>query len=190
MSVRLRRLRRDDGARVLAWRNRPEIAANMYADHEIGEAEHARWLDAALARSDRRYWIIELDGAPAGVANLARIDPVACRCELALYLAEAASRGRGVGAAVDYLLARHAFEALELNKIWCEVLAENTPGFKVHERFGFVREAHFRDHVKKAGVYRDVIGLGLLRLDWPAVRAAAEAWLDPRFGVDALSLAG
>ena len=190
MSVNLRRLRRDDGARVLAWRNRPEIAAHMYADHQIGEAEHAQWLDAALSQPDRRYWIIELDGAPVGVANLVRIDPAASRCELALYLAEAASRGRGVGAAVDYLLARHAFETLGLNKIWCEVLAGNAPGLQVHERFGFGREAHLRDHVQKAGVFRDVIGLGLLRRDWPAVEAAAKPWLEGRFGAGALSLEG
>ena len=188
MSVHLRRLRREDGARVLCWRNRPEIAAHMYADHVIGDAEHARWLEAALSRADRRYWIIELDGAPVGVANLVRIDPAAGRCELALYLAEAASRGRGAGAAVDYLLGRHAFETLGLNKIWCEVLAENAPGFQVHERFGFLREAHLRDHVKKAGVFCDVVGLGLLRRDWAAVKAAAQPWLEARFGEGGLSL--
>ena len=184
MSVRLRRLRVDDGPRVLAWRNSPDIAANMYADHLISPAEHAAWLEAALSRPDRRYWIVELDGAPAGVANLARIDLQASRCELALYLAEPAARGRRAGTAVDYLLCGHAFEALGLNKVWCEVLAHNAAGYRVHERFGFTREALLREHVRKDGVFRDVIGLGLLRRDWAAVKARAQVRLREHGGDD------
>ena len=177
MSVRLRRLAPDDGVRVLAWRNMPEVSAFMYGDHLIGEAEHATWLQAALERSDRCYWIIELDGSPVGVANLARIDPEASRCDWAFYLAEPAVRGRGVGAAVEYLVLGHVFETLGLNKLWCEVLADNTAVIRLHERFGFTREALFRDHVKKAGAFRDVVGLGLLAREWAAVRAAAQTQL-------------
>jgi UDP-4-amino-4,6-dideoxy-N-acetyl-beta-L-altrosamine N-acetyltransferase len=162
---------------VLAWRNGPDVARWMYSDHQIGEAEHARWLDAALDKPDRLYWIIELDGAPVGLANLARIDPDASRCEWAFYLADPAVRGRGVGAAVEYLVLRHVFETLQLNKLWCEVLADNAGVVRLHERFGFTREAHFRDHVRKGERFCDVVGLGLLAREWPGVRAAAEARL-------------
>ena len=188
MSVRLRRLVMEDGPRVLAWRNDPAVAAYMYGDHVIGEAEHALWLDAALTREDRRYWIVELDGAPVGLANLARIDLAASRCDWAFYLASQAVRGRGVGAAVEYLVLRHVFETLELNKLWCEVLADNTAVVRLHERFGFTREALFRDHVRKGGMLRDVVGMGLLRREWSAAKAAAERSLAATAPADALSL--
>ena len=71
--VALRRLRLDDLVRVREWRNLPEIARYMYTDHEIGEGEHARWFGDALDRPDRRYWIIELEGRPVGLANLVDI---------------------------------------------------------------------------------------------------------------------
>ena len=177
MSVSLRPLARQDGPRVLAWRNAPEVARWMYGDHEIGEAEHALWLDAALERADRLYWIVELDAAPVGLANLARIDRALSRCEWAFYLADPAVRGRGVGAAVEYQVLRHVFEAEGLNKLWCEVLAENAGVIRLHERFGFTREALFRDHVRKAGVFHDVVGLGLLAREWPAVKARAQDWI-------------
>jgi UDP-4-amino-4,6-dideoxy-N-acetyl-beta-L-altrosamine N-acetyltransferase len=176
VSVRLRRLAEADGARVLHWRNSPEVARYMYSDHVIGGEEHARWLAAALSRDDRRYWIVELDGAPVGLANLARIDRAAGRCEWAFYLADPAVRGRGVGAAVELLVLGHVFDDLQLNKLWCEVLADNVSVIRLHERFGFKREALFREHVFKEGVPRDVVGLGLLRREWLAgagVRAAA-----------------
>ena len=184
MNVHLRRLAAQDGARVLAWRNSPDVARYMYNDHVIGAAEHAAWLQAALTRDDRRYWLIELDGAPVGLANLARIDPEASRCEWAFYLAEPVTRGRGVGAAVEWLVLGHVFEALDLNKLWCEVLADNTSAVRLHERFGFTREAVLREHVIKGGGARDVVGLGLLRREWPAVKAAMSPRLSDRFSIE------
>ena len=177
MSVHLRRLAAGDGARVLGWRNSPEVARYMYNDHLIREAEHTAWLKAALTLSDCSHWIVELDSAPVGLASLTRIDRDSQRCDLALYLAEPAVRGRGVGQAIDYLLLRHAFEHLSVRKVWCEVLADNVAGQRVHERCGFIREALLREHVIKAGSPCDVVGLGLLRREWPAVNTALSARL-------------
>jgi UDP-4-amino-4,6-dideoxy-N-acetyl-beta-L-altrosamine N-acetyltransferase len=175
--VRLRPLMAADSPRLLAWRNSPEVAAHMYGDHVIGQAEHDRWFEAALGAADRRYWVVVADAAPVGVANLARIDPAARRCEWAYYLGEPATRGKGIGAQVEYMVLRHVFETAGLNKLWCEVLAQNAAVVKLHERFGFVREALFRDHVFKAGRFHDVVGLGLLACDWAAARPTAEARL-------------
>ena len=177
MSVRLRRVEPADSARLLAWRNSPEVAAFMYSDHQISQAEHDRWFAAAMAAPDRRYWIIEADGEPVGLANLARIDPAARRCEWAYYLGDASTRGKGIGAGVEYIVLRHVFETLGLNKLWCEVLAGNEAVWKLHESFGFHREALFRDHVLKDGRLQDVVGLGMLKSDWDAARPEIEARL-------------
>jgi len=149
----------------------------MYTDHPITGTEHAAWLERALTRTDRRYWIIQMDGAPVGLANLADIDVAARRCAWAYYLADPATRGRGVGAAVEYIVLRHVFETLELNKLWCEVLVENEAVWRLHESFGFVREACFRQHVLKNGRFQDVVGLGLLAEDWESHRLAYETRL-------------
>jgi UDP-4-amino-4,6-dideoxy-N-acetyl-beta-L-altrosamine N-acetyltransferase len=177
MSLRLRLIEPGDSARLLAWRNSPDVAAYMYSDHEISQAEHDRWFAGARSAQDRRYWIIEADGAPAGLANLARIDRTARRCEWAYYLGEPSMRGRGLGAQIEYVVLRHVFETLGFNKLWCEVLASNQAVWKLHEDFGFVREALFRDHVFKAGRFQDVVGLGMLRRDWEQARPRIEARL-------------
>ncbi len=177
MSLRLRRVQPADSPRLLAWRNAAAVAAYMYSDHQITQAEHDRWFEAAMASSDRRYWIIEADGAPVGLANLAKIDATARRCEWAYYLGEPATRGKGLGAQVEYIVLRHVFETLGLNKLWCEVLAENRSVVKLHVSFGFVREALLREHVWKGGRFQDVVGLGLLRRDWDAAKPSVEARL-------------
>lgn len=177
MTVRLRLVEAADSARLLRWRNAPEVAAFMYSDHQISQAEHDRWFAAATAAPDRRYWIIEADGEPVGLANLARIDLSARKCEWAYYLGEPSTRGKGLGAGVEYIVLRHVFETRGLNKLWCEVLAGNEAVWKMHQSFGFVREALFRDHVLKDGRLQDVVGLGMLKSDWDAAKPAIEARL-------------
>lgn len=187
MSVHLRPVAAADRARLLDWRNRPAVAAYMYTDHKISPEEHAAWFASAMAADDRRYWIIELDGAPVGLANLAGIDQVRRRCEWAYYLAEPETRGRGVGAAVEYVVIDHVFGALGMHKLWCEVLIENEAVWRLHESFGFTREALYRDHVWKAGRFQDVVGLGLLEDDWAKVRPACAQRLAQR-GYDGANL--
>lgn len=189
MSVTLRPVTPEDSGRLLAWRNSPQVSAYMYTDHLISPEEHARWLAGALAAADRRYWIIEDDSAPVGLANLVNIDRTRSRCEWAYYLGEASVRGRGVGAAVELLVLDYVFGALKLNKLWCEVLLENEGVWKLHQSFGFVREALYRQHVFKEGRFQDVAGLGLLAADWNEARpACVERLAQKGYGPTQLSL--
>jgi UDP-4-amino-4,6-dideoxy-N-acetyl-beta-L-altrosamine N-acetyltransferase len=177
MSVELRDLRREDGPRVLAWRNADHVAAYMYADHAITADEHAAWLDAALSAPDRRYWIIEDDGVPVGLVNLTRINRAWRRCDWAYYLGDPNTRGKGIGACVELMVLDYVFGTLGMNKLCCEVFADNEAVWKLHESFGFTREACYRDHVFKAGRFRDVIALAILASDWAAARPACAARL-------------
>ncbi len=165
-AVSLRPLQLDDITRVLEWRNLPEVATYMYTDHRISDAEHARWFASAMTDETKRYWIIELDGVPVGVANLYDISALHKRASLALYLADQRVRGLGVGAAADSFLIRHAFEDLGLDKLCVEVLATNEAGVEVHRHHGFQVDGVLRRHVIKAGRRVDVVTLSLLRDEW------------------------
>ena len=177
MSVALRPMAAGDRELVLAWRNAPHVAMHMYNEGEITPETHARWFAATLAALDRQYWIIQLDRAPVGVAALTYIDAGSRRAEWAYYLGDPSTRGRGVGSAVEFMVIDHVFGPLALNKLACEVLVQNEAVWKLHQSFGFAREAFYRDHVWKAGGFQDVVGLALLASDWPAARVAAEARL-------------
>ena len=169
-TITLRDVGPADKARLLAWRNQPEVARGMYGDHVITPEDPERWFASALADTRRRYWIIDLDGLPTGLANFYDIDPANRKAAWAYYLADPSTRGKGVGAFVEFWMIEHAFGQLGLGKLWCEVLSENEAVWKLHESFGFRREALFRAHVWKAGAPLDVVGLGLLASDWTAQR--------------------
>ncbi|HET9159675.1 MAG TPA: UDP-4-amino-4,6-dideoxy-N-acetyl-beta-L-altrosamine N-acetyltransferase [Caulobacteraceae bacterium] len=180
MGVTLRRLRPEDKDRLLAWRNSPEVAPYMYSDHVISGPEHEAWFAALEGDPRRAYWIIELNGSPVGLVNLYDIDERNGRAAWAYYLANPAVRGQGVGAQIEFAMLDHVFIARGLNKLWCEVLAENEAVWKLHLSFGFKEEARLRAHVTKGGLARDVVGLGLLAEDWKRVRPDCEARLKLR----------
>lgn len=173
MSVALRPLALADADQVLAWRNSPAVAPYMYSDGQISPDTHAAFMQAALHLPDRTYWVILWQGEAVGLANLTRIDLASRKCDWAYYLADPRTRGQGVGQAVEFAVLDHVFHTLKLNKLWCEVFLDNEAVWRLHERFGFVREALFRAHVIKGGAPRDVVGLGLLAADWPKARADA-----------------
>lgn len=175
--VDLRPLEPADSERLYAWRNSPEVAAFMYTDHPITPEEHARWFAGIAGDPKRDYRIVLVDGVPCGPANFSDIDRVQGRAGWAYYLADPSVRGKGVGGYVEFLMIERAFDepesgGLGLRKLWCEVLITNEPVWKLHQKFGFRQEALFRAHVVKAGRPIDVMGLGLLAEDWPAVRPA------------------
>ena len=62
------------------------------------------------------------------------------------------------------------FDELKLNKLKCEVFVFNEQVIKMHEKFGFRREAYFREHCLKNGTYIDVVGLAMLRSEWEVVK--------------------
>jgi UDP-4-amino-4,6-dideoxy-N-acetyl-beta-L-altrosamine N-acetyltransferase len=169
--VDLRPVEAADRDRMLTWRNAPDARPYMLADHPMSAEEHARWF-AGLADDDARYWIIEVDQAPVGLARLYDVDPLNRRCAWACYLAEPAARGVGVGSYVEYWVLEYVFEGLKFEKLWCEVLAADETVWRLHETFGFVTEARFRGHVIRDGARTDVLGLGMLVADWRRRRPA------------------
>lgn len=164
--ITLRAPRPRDRSRLLRWRNLPDVARWMYRDHEISREEHRRWFENALSDPQRQYWIIEADGRPVGLANLYDLSPEDAKSAWAYYIADPACRGLGIGAFVEFWIIEYVFRELGLGKLWCEVIVENDAVCRLHESFGFQREALYRQHVRKGGKAVDVVGLGLIASDW------------------------
>ena len=179
-NIALRPLASTDRDRLLSWRNQPDVARWMYTDHEISPQEHDAWLARALADPSRAYWIIEVEGAPVGLANLADISRAHGRASWAYYLASPSTRGLGVGAYVEFWVIEHVFNDLGLNKLCCEVLHENEAVWRMHMSFGFAQEGLLRQHICKAGQRHDVVVLGLLAEDWRMVRNQSLSRLQAR----------
>jgi len=157
---------------IRRWRNQPEIAAQMYSDHLIGQEEHARWFAAAMRDPSRRQWIIAHRGDDVGYACLTELDAAGGTAAWAFYLAAVRLRGSGVGALAEFAVIERAFGPLALRRLSCEVLVDNRAVLHGHEAFGFSRTGILPARAVKRGVAVDAIALELGREEWQRRRPA------------------
>jgi UDP-4-amino-4,6-dideoxy-N-acetyl-beta-L-altrosamine N-acetyltransferase len=164
--IRLKKLSEEDLELVRSWRNSEEVGKYMYTSVTVSEDDQKMWFEKIKNDSTCEYWIIEYDGKKLGLASITSISKVFDSCTWAFYLGDTSIRGAGIGSKVEYNVLQYVFETLKLNKLNCTVFPFNESVIKMHEGFGFRREAYFRQHVLKDGVYYDVVGLALLKSEW------------------------
>jgi RimJ/RimL family protein N-acetyltransferase len=61
-----------------------------------------------------------------------------------------------------------------MRKVCGEVFAYNTASIRFHERFGFVKEAHFKEHILKNGKFEDVQCFSLFQEKWDEIKPGIE----------------
>jgi RimJ/RimL family protein N-acetyltransferase len=83
-----------------------------------------------------------------------------------IFIGESDARGRGLGTDATALVLRHAFDTLNLNRVWLHVFEDNPGAIHVYEKLGFVREGVLREDNFRGGRYRDTVAMGILRADW------------------------
>lgn len=73
---------------------------------------------------------------------------------------------------MEFLMLEHAFGELQLNKLFCEVLAFNTAVIQLHQKFGFRIEGILRGQHKVDANYVDIVRLGIFASEWEERREA------------------
>ena len=142
------------------------------------EATYREWVWNAAASADPLHYAIVTDKGPIGTASYLRIAPEAGSIEVG-YITYSPLLQRTVAATeAMYLMMRWVFEAGYRRYEWkCNAL--NAPSRRAAQRYGFSFEGVFRQAQIVKGRNRDTAWYAAIDSEWPAIRAAMEAWLDP-----------
>jgi RimJ/RimL family protein N-acetyltransferase len=142
-------------------------------------AEFGAWLEAAQGG-----WLtyVVLDPAEEnvlGMASYMRIDEKNGVIEVGS-VAHGPKMARTPAATeLHYLMARHVFEDLSYRRYEWKCHNDNAPSKRTATRLGFSFEGVFRQHIVSKGANRDTAWYSIIDAEWPAVKAAMEAWLAP-----------
>ncbi len=148
----------------------------------IGPFDHAgylAWTDMARASPDPLHYAVRMeDGRLGGTLSLMRIKPAAGSIETGwLTFSPRLQRTREATEAV-YQLMHWSFEAGYRRFEWkCD--AANHRSRRAAERFGFSYEGVFRQATVVKGRNRDTAWFACIDSEWPALKEAYEAWLEP-----------
>ena len=102
----------------------------------------------------------EYAGEPTGIVGFSGIDQANRNTSWAFY--SSPDSPKGIGRLMEFVALDYGFDVLGLHKLFCDVLAFNTPVIKLHEKFDFKVEGIFRDHYLRGNEFTDVYRLALL----------------------------
>jgi RimJ/RimL family protein N-acetyltransferase len=118
-------------------------------------------------------------GKGEGYASYMRMDPANGVIEVGNILMTPSLQRTTAATEAMYLMARHVFEDLGYRRYEWKCNANNAPSRRAALRYGFTFEGIFRQHMIVKGQNRDTAWFSMLDGEWPARKAAFEAWLDP-----------
>jgi len=122
---------------------------------------------------------------PLGIANYMRIREEAGSVEVGFIVFSKVLRQTPLATEAMYLMARHIFEDLGYRRYEWKCNNHNEASKRAAKRFGFVFEGVFRQDAVVKGENRDTAWFSILDSEWPKIKAAFEAWLEPEnFDVD------
>lgn len=150
---------------VLEWRNSDRVRNFMYNNQIISLEEHKKWFRKISQSDSDQYYTFVFNDKPVGLVYFNDIDKKNKHCFWGFYIGDT-NVPKGSGTAMGYLGLNIAFENLDMNKIYGEVLSINERSIIFHEKLGFIREGHFRKHILRENNYLDVYRYGLLKDEW------------------------
>lgn len=159
----------DDIELVRKWRNSEAVYKYMYDEKCISESQQKKWFEKISREKSSTYWVVEYKEKKIGLVSITGINNVLNSCFWAFYLGDTSIRGAGIGSKIEFNVLEYVFNKLNLNKLRCEVFVNNDRVIKMHEKFGFRREAYYREHCIKNGQKLDVVGLAILRSEWNSI---------------------
>jgi len=145
------------------------------------EAEARAWIAQAAATADPLFFAV-IDARtdePQGRLALMRIEPKHGVAEIGSILYAPALQRSPATTEVIFLLGSYLFEALGYRRFEWKCDSRNARSKRAAQRFGFQFEGLFRQHMVIKGQNRDTAWFSILDQEWPALRRALAAWLDP-----------
>lgn len=144
------------------------------------EDHHAWVIDAAAQTDPRHYAVVDTrTGRALGTLSLMRHDPENGAIEVGYVAFSPLLQRTPASTEAQYLLMRHAFDDLGYRRYEWKCNSLNEPSLRAAARLGFTFEGTFRQAQVVKGRNRDTSWFSLLDREWPRVRSAFEAWLDP-----------
>lgn len=158
----------------------PDVWTYLPTPEPADKAHYGALLaDMAARRDIVPYAVIDkADGRAKGHLWLMEIRPAHGVFEVGFITFAPALQRTRVATEAVYLTARHGF-ALGYRRFEWKCNALNAPSRRAALRFGFTFEGVFHQHMVVKGRNRDTAWYCMLDHEWPARRAAFEAWLAP-----------
>jgi len=171
--LRLRPFTRGDVEAIFAYRSREDVAQYLFDPplslEECALAIHQRSTQFVLEREGDRIILAVtlLNGTVIGEVSLIWRSEEARQGELG-WIFHPDYQGRGYASEASGRLIDLAFHEADLHRVHARCDAQNAASWRLMERLGMRREAHFREHALFKGRWDEEFYYAILRREWLA----------------------
>ena len=154
--IKLRKLLNKDIPFILEWMKNPEVNQFFKFDPDtICEKSIKSFVEDSFCDSYRHYAVTNENDEYQGTVSLKNIDMSNKSAEFAISMRKS-SQGKGFAKIGTYLIMQIAFTELNLHRIYLNVFEDNMRARAFYEKFGFIYEGCFKDHLCINGKYRSL----------------------------------
>jgi RimJ/RimL family protein N-acetyltransferase len=169
--IYLRPFEKADAPIVAPWFNDPEVTRSLVIYRPVSLKFEEDFIEKA--NQDERTLAlgiaIKATDKLIGATGFHQIDFRNRHASFGIVIGDKAEWGKGYGTEATRLLVNHAFQSLNLHRVWLHAHEFNERGLRSYKRVGFKEEGILRQDCFREGRYWNTIVMGILREEWKPV---------------------
>ena len=172
--IYLRPLEMEDIDSFVLWLNDEEVRQYLMRISPLNKIREKEFVEN-LYKDDQNIVLgITLKESDQLIGNIAlhRISIPFRQASLGIFIGDKTCWSEGYGTEALNLMLKHAFDQLNLHRVFLTVLSFNARAIRAYEKVGFRREGVFREHMFRNGKYHDVHYMGILENEWRELNEA------------------
>ncbi len=174
-AIELRALELEDAAAIATWHNDPSIRDQILSFRfPVSHVMEMRFIERAINGDGITQCVAGIvdvaDKVFCGLVYLRDIDWISRHAAFGILVGRRDRQQRGIGRRALRLMLRHAFDVLNLERVYLYVVEYNLPARKLYETTGFVVEGRLRQHVALEAKRYDLLVMGILRNEFESER--------------------
>ncbi len=170
MSFTLRAVTEADLEMIMNWRMSESVTKYMNTDPKLTLEGQKKWFESQKQNPTAKNWIIEVDGKPAGLMNLAELDMENKMTSWGYYIGEEDLRSLKLAISLEMSLYDYCFDVLGLEIVHNKVFTLNEGVWKLHQACGCRVVEEVIGEVEKNGVAYDMMHLEISKNEWYELR--------------------
>lgn len=160
--MHLRKLKKEDAPLMYEWMTAPDVNKYFRFDPaKVSVTSCETFIETSFS-DDNKTYAIDVEGEYAGSVSLKHINKKDMNAEFAISIRKK-YRGQGLGKQVIKDILEIAFYEFGLNKVYLDVLSDNTGAIKLYEKIGFQLEGELINHIKINDEFKNLKLYGIWR---------------------------
>ena len=159
--ITFREISPQDANLLLIWRQSKRVTNFMRSNIEHGMDEQIKWIQSCYTKADYYHWIIQYQRVDVGFLNFSNWDKQQKSVEWGFYIGE--EDALGIGSIIPPYFYNFAFDVLNVERIYADVLENNHMVAKLHFSQGYIEDRSRNSVFIKNGRSTGSIGLVLTK---------------------------